>query len=93
MGIELRMREPSAEGVVPSRLEVAPILELASPDPACLAGVSRTSFLNCELFIVTYQWRKSGEVESWNFMRSSLVSCKFSADFVSSEMRSRSVQP
>ena len=53
MGIELRILEPRADGVAPSRLGVAPRVELLSPDTACLAGVSSTSFLNWELFIVT----------------------------------------
>jgi hypothetical protein len=52
MGMELRIREPSAEGVAPSRLDVAPNPGLLSPDPACRAGVSNTSLRNCELFIV-----------------------------------------
>jgi hypothetical protein len=52
MGIELRIREPSAIGVAPSRLEVAPLVELLCSEPGFLAGVSSTSFRNCELFIV-----------------------------------------
>ena len=50
--MELRMRDPSAEGVAPSCLGVAPRVALASPDFECRAGVSRTSLRNCELFIV-----------------------------------------
>jgi hypothetical protein len=52
MGMELRMREPRAEGVAPSRLGVALSVDLLSPKFDCRAGVSRTSLRNCELFIL-----------------------------------------
>ena len=52
MGMALRIREPKADGVEPSRLGVAPSVGLLSPELDCRAGVSRTSFRNCELFIV-----------------------------------------
>ena len=50
--MELRMREPNVGGVAPSRLgeDLFPAEEV----PACRAGVSRTSFRNCELFMA---WR------------------------------------
>jgi hypothetical protein len=51
MGMELRIRDPRAEGVAPSRLGVAPSVGLLSPEPDWRAGVSRTSLRNCELFI------------------------------------------
>lgn len=54
MGIELRIREPSAEGVAPSRLGAAPVAEFLSPGVVCLAGVSSTSFRNCWLFMVIF---------------------------------------
>ena len=53
MGMELRIREPSADGVAPSRRVVALSVGLPSPEFDCWVGVSRTSFRNCELFIVT----------------------------------------
>lgn len=61
IGIELRILDPSAEGVAPSRLGVAPNLDVPSLVPACLAGVSNTNFLNCELFIVVFKCRKRRE--------------------------------
>jgi hypothetical protein len=45
IGIELRIREPRAEGA-PSRLGVAPSPGLASPVEDWRAGVSRTSLRN-----------------------------------------------
>jgi hypothetical protein len=51
MGMELRIREPRAEGVAPSRLGVAPSVGLLSPELDWRAGVSSTSLRNCELFI------------------------------------------
>jgi hypothetical protein len=50
IGIELRIREPSAEGVAPLREEAAD-LSAGDEEEACRAGVSRTSLRNCELFI------------------------------------------
>jgi hypothetical protein len=51
MGMELRIREPSTEEVAPFRLLCAE-LSVGDRADAFLAGVSRTSFRNCELFIV-----------------------------------------
>jgi hypothetical protein len=51
MGMELRIREPSAEGVAPLRLLCAD-LSVGEDAAAFLAGVSRTSFRNWELFMV-----------------------------------------
>lgn len=51
MGMELRMREPSAEGVAPLRIDCAD-LSAGEDSDAFRAGVSRTNFRNCELFIV-----------------------------------------
>jgi len=50
IGIELRIREPSAEGVAPLR-DAAADLSAGDDEEACRAGVSRTSLRNCELFI------------------------------------------
>jgi hypothetical protein len=50
IGIELRIREPSAEGVAPLRDEAAD-LSTGDEEEACRAGVSRTSLRNWELFI------------------------------------------
>jgi hypothetical protein len=50
IGIELRILEPSAEGVAPLR-DVAADLSAGDEEEACRAGVSRTSLRNCELFI------------------------------------------
>lgn len=50
MGIELRMREPSADGVAPFLL--CAVLSVGEEAWACRAGVSRTSLRNWELFIV-----------------------------------------
>ena len=55
IGMLLRIREPRVLGVVPSLLSAAPGLALLSPAPDCLAGVSRTNFLNCELFMVVLE--------------------------------------
>lgn len=52
MGMELRIREPRADGAAPSRLGAAPCGGLLSPEFDCRAGVSRTSLRNCVLFIV-----------------------------------------
>lgn len=51
MGIELRIREPSAEGVAPLRLVCAD-LSVGDAAWAFRAGVSRTSLRNWELFIM-----------------------------------------
>ena len=53
MGMELRIRDPRAEGVAPSCLGVAPTDSLLSPEPGWRAGVSRTNLRNCELFILS----------------------------------------
>jgi hypothetical protein len=50
IGIELRIREPSAEGVAPLR-DAAADLSAGDEEEACRAGVSRTSLRNWELFI------------------------------------------
>jgi hypothetical protein len=50
IGIELRIREPSAEGVAPLREDAAD-LSAGDEEEACRAGVSRTSLRNWELFI------------------------------------------
>ena len=50
IGIELRILEPSAEGVAPLR-DVATDLSAGDEEEACRAGVSRTSLRNWELFI------------------------------------------
>lgn len=52
IGMELRIREPNAEGVDPSRLGTVEDVVAGEEVKAWRAGVSRTSFLNCELFIV-----------------------------------------
>jgi hypothetical protein len=52
IGIELRIREPSAEGVAPLREEAAD-LSAGDEEEACRAGVSRTSLRNWELFILS----------------------------------------
>lgn len=49
MGIELRIRDPRVEGVAPLRCAA---LSVGEDDEACRAGVSRTNFRNCELFIM-----------------------------------------
>jgi hypothetical protein len=51
IGIELRIREPSAEGVAPLRGEAVD-LSTGDEEEACRAGVSRTSLRNWELFIL-----------------------------------------
>jgi hypothetical protein len=56
------MREPSAEGVAPSRLGVVPSVGLPSPELDCLAGVSRTNLRNCVLFIVNIEGRSQCSV-------------------------------
>jgi hypothetical protein len=52
MGMELRIREPSMECVAQSCLDAAPTVGLLPPELDWWAGVSRTSFRNCELFMV-----------------------------------------
>lgn len=49
MGMELRIREPSADGVAPLRLAA---LSVGEEEEGSLAGVFCTSLRNCSLFIV-----------------------------------------
>jgi hypothetical protein len=53
MGIELRMRDPSAEGVAPLRLACAALSD-GEEDEGFRAGVFCTSLRNCSLFIVMF---------------------------------------
>jgi hypothetical protein len=65
MGIELRIREPSAAGAAPFRLLAAELFVDDDAD-AFLAGVSSTSFRNCELFMMmSFLWWRWSGVE-WN---------------------------
>jgi len=52
MGIELRMREPSADGVAPFRAAVLDLLSDGEEEEVWPAGVSRTSLRNWLLFIL-----------------------------------------